>query len=156
MTKARIIDKGLETTILQERNFLAKMNSPFVINMLCSFQNKNNLFMLMELLTGGDLQFHIKHYHYYFSETQLKFLITNLILGLEYIHKKDIIHCNLAPDNIMFDSRGFAKIIGFGDSCAKGAKPEEKIIQMDASSYMAPETIKIEKLDLCADLFVTL
>lgn len=153
MTKARIIDKGLETTILQERNFLAKMNSPFVINMLCSFQNKNNLFMLMELLTGGDLQFHIKHYHYYFSETQLKFLITNLILGLEYIHKKDIIHCNLAPDNIMFDSRGFAKIIGFGDSCAKGAKPEEKIIQMDASSYMAPETIKIEKLDLCADFY---
>ena len=153
MTKAKIIDKGLETIILQERFNLAKINSPFVINMLCSFQDKNNLFIVMELLSGGDLQFHILNYDYYFTETQLKFLMTNLILGIEYIHKKDLIHCNIRPDNIMFDSRGFAKIIGFGDSCLNGEVIDSKVLKADASEYMAPEVLNREEIDFTADYF---
>ena len=153
MTKAKIIDKGLETIILQERFYLAKLNSPFVVNVLCSFQDKNNLFIVMELLSGGDLQFHILNYDYYFTETQLKFLMTNLILGIEYIHKKGLIHCNLKPDNIMFDSHGFAKIIGFGDSCLKGEIIDEKLLNVDASEYMAPEVLDQEEIDFTADFF---
>ena len=153
MTKAKIIDKGLETFILQERFYLAKLNSPFVVNVLCSFQDKNNLFIVMELLSGGDLQFHILNYDYYFTETQLKFLMTNLILGIEYIHKKGLIHCNLKPDNIMFDSHGFAKIIGFGDSCLKGEIIDEKLLNVDASEYMAPEVLDQEEIDFTADFF---
>ena len=153
MVKAKIIDNALETVILQERNVLAKFNFPFVLNMLCSFQNKNNLFIVTELLTGGDLQFHIVHYKYYFSETQLKFLITNLILGLEYIHKKGIIHSNLSPANIMFDSRGFTKIIGFGSCCVKDRAIDSKILQVGASEYMAPEVFIKQKLDFTADYY---
>ena len=153
MVKAKIIDNALETVILQERNVLAKFNFPFVLNMLCSFQNKNNLFIVTELLTGGDLQFHIVHYKYYFSETQLKFLITNLILGLEYIHKKGIVHSNLSPANIMFDSRGFAKIIGFGSCCVKDRAIDSKILQVGASEYMAPEVFIKQKLDFTADYY---
>ena len=153
MVKAKIIDSALETVILQERNVLAKFNFPFVLNMLCSFQNKNNLFIVTELLTGGDLQFHIVHYKYYFSETQLKFLITNLILGLEYIHKKGIVHSNLSPANIMFDSRGFTKIIGFGSCCVKDRAIDSKILQVGASEYMAPEVFIKQKLDFTADYY---
>ena len=62
MTKVKIIASGLETAILRERNTLAKFNSSFVVSMLCSFQNKNNLFTVMELIPGGDLQFHLTYY----------------------------------------------------------------------------------------------
>ena len=153
MTKAKIIDKGLETIILQERHFLGKFNSQFVINVLCTFQNKNNLFLVMELITGGDLQFHILNYDYYFTETQLKFLVTNIIIGLEHIHKKDIIHCNIKPDNIMFDSKGFVKIIGFGDSCLNGSVMDDNIINSDASEFMAPECFQKDELDFTADFY---
>ena len=153
MTKAKIIDKGLETVVLQERHYLAKFNSPFILNLLCTFQNTNNLFFVTELITGGDLQYHIDHYDYYFTETQLKFLITNLILGLEYMHKKEVIHCNLRPDNIMFDTRGFARIIGFGDCCLNGEKIEPKILEYDASEYMAPEIFEKAELDYTVDFY---
>ena len=153
MTKARIIDKGLETIILKERNTLAKFDSPFVISLLCSFQDKNNLFFLLELLSGGDLQYHLMHYNYFFTESQLKFFLTNIILGLEYIHRKGIVHCNIAPENIMFDSRGFAKIIGFGDSCLKEKHPNSKAIAMDESEYMAPETRNLERVNFTADFY---
>ena len=117
MSKAKIIQAKLETNILRERHYLAKINSPYIVNLLCAFQDKNNLFLLMELLTGGDLRYHILNYNFYFTETQLKFLMTNLIIGLEYIHKKGIVHRDMKPENIIFDSQGFAKIADFGISC---------------------------------------
>ena len=153
MTKVKIIASGLETAILRERNTLAKFNSSFVVSMLCSFQNKNNLFTVMELIPGGDLQFHLTHYDYYYTETQLKFLLTNIILGLEYIHKKDIVHCNLKPDNIMLDSRGFVKIIGVSDACEKNTVMNAKLIENDQSEYMAPEVINQEEVDFTADFY---
>ena len=153
MTKAKIIDIGLETVVLRERNILAKLNSSFVVSMLCAFQNKNNLFTVMELLPGGDLQFHMTHYDYYLTESQLKFLFSNLIFGLEYIHKKEIIHCNLRPDNIMLDSKGFTRIIGFCYSCEKNTVMDEKILKVEKSVYMAPEVINKEEIDYSADFY---
>ena len=76
MEKAKIIDQNSERNILQERLFLAKMNSPFLVNMLCSFQDKDNLYLVLQLFTGGDLRYHLTYYNYSFTETQIKFLLS--------------------------------------------------------------------------------
>ena len=151
MSKAKIINARLETNVLRERNYLAKINSPYVVNLLCAFQNENNLFLLMELLTGGDLRYHILNYNFFFTETQLKFLMTNLIIGLEYIHKKEIVHRDIKPENIIFDSVGFAKITDFGISCL-----EKEIDEDDDSgtpAYMAPETLNRKKQNFSVDFY---
>ena len=88
MSKAKIIDQNSERSILQERLFLSKMNNPFLVNMLCSFQDKDNLYLVLQLFTGGDLRYHLTNYIYSFTETQLKFLLSNIVLGLQYIHSK--------------------------------------------------------------------
>lgn len=140
MMKAKIIAEASETNILRERIFLAKMHSPFIVNMLCSFQNKYNLFLVMELLTGGDLRYHLLNYNFFFTETQLKFLLSNLILGVEYIHKKGIAHRDIKPENAILDSKGYLKITDFGISCEI-----QKLDRKDDSgtpAYMAPETLK--------------
>ena len=56
-----------------------------------SFQNKDNLDLVMDLLTGGDLRYYICKYHH-FSEEQTDFFIVCLLLGLEYYHNNHIIH----------------------------------------------------------------
>ena len=68
MTKAKIIAEGSEVSVIRERIFLAKLHSPFIVNMLLSFQNKNNLFLLMELLTGGDLRYHLLNYNFFLQK----------------------------------------------------------------------------------------
>ena len=55
--------------------------------MICSFQDFENLYLIMELYLGGDLRYHLNR-NKHFSEEQSKFLISNIILGLEYIHEK--------------------------------------------------------------------
>lgn len=143
MTKAKIVDERSELNVLRERVFLAKMHSPFIVNMLCSFQNKFNLFIVMELLTGGDLRFHLLNYSFFFSETQLKFLLSNIILGLEYIHKKGIMHRDIKPENIMLNAEGYLKVSDFGIACLK--KKMDRNDDSGTPVYMAPETIRKKK-----------
>ena len=138
-------------SILRERIFLAKMHSPFIVNMFLSFQNKYNLFLIMELLTGGDLRYHLLNYNFYFTETQIKFILSNIILGIEYIHKKGIVHRDLKPENVILNDQGYVKITDFGISCKK--KDLDKSDDSGTPAYMAPETIVGDKQDYSVDYY---
>lgn len=59
LNKIKIINKKSLKSIWNERNFLVELKHPFIINLLSCFQNKNNLYLIMDLLTGGDFRFHI-------------------------------------------------------------------------------------------------
>ena len=105
----------------------------------------------MELLTGGDLRYHFLNYNFFFTETQIKFLLSNIILGLEYIHKKGIVHRDLKPENVILNTQGYVKITDFGISCYK--RDLDKSDDSGTPAYMAPETIKGEKQDFSVDYY---
>ena len=44
---------------MNERQLLANLKHGFIVNMICAFQDRENLYLVMDLLTGGDLRFHI-------------------------------------------------------------------------------------------------
>ena len=69
MSKAKIIDKKSEKSIKYERDLLVKLKHPFIVNMHFAFQDKENLYLVMDLLTGGDLRYHISK-HKKFTEEQ--------------------------------------------------------------------------------------
>ena len=139
MNKSKIIDQNSERNMLQERFFLSKMNNPFIVNMICSFQDKDNIYLVLQLLTGGDLRYHLSNYTEPFTEKQIKFLFSNIILGLEYIHSKDIIHRDLKPENIIFDDKGYAYITDFG--IAWSNSEEHNGDNSGTPVYMAPEAL---------------
>lgn len=62
----------------------------------------------MDLLTGGDLRYHINN-EGKFTEEQSKFIIASITLGLEYCHINGIIHRDIKPENIILDNRGYIK-----------------------------------------------
>lgn len=59
MAKARIISKRSVESVLNERQILTELKNPFIINMYYAFQDRDNLYLCMDLLTGGDLRYHI-------------------------------------------------------------------------------------------------
>ena len=69
MSKAKVIDKKSEKSIKYERDLLSKLKHPFIVNMHYSFQDYDNLYLVMDMLTGGDLRYHIFR-HKKFSEEQ--------------------------------------------------------------------------------------
>ena len=59
MSKTKIIDKKSEKSINGEREFLSYLHHPFIVNMHYAFQDHDNLYLVMDLLTGGDLRYHL-------------------------------------------------------------------------------------------------
>ena len=115
MSKTRIMDKKCENTILLERDLLSKMNHPFIVNMHFSFQDINSLYLVMDLITGKDLRYHLSKQKKFTAE-QSKFFLACTILGLEYIHYNNILHRDIKPDNLVLDKNGYVKITDFGIS----------------------------------------
>ena len=106
MSKAKIIAKRSEDNINSEKNILSKINHPFIVNMHFSFQDYDNLYLIMDYLSGGDLRYHLSHRKSsVFTETQTKFFLSNIIIALEYIHSKKIIHRDIKPENLLLDEK---------------------------------------------------
>ena len=150
MSKLKIIDKRSEESIMSERNLLSTLNHPFIVNMYFAFQDFYNLYLVMDLLTGGDLRYHIAHRRT-FSEEETKFFISNMILALEYIHSKNIIHRDIKPENLVLESNGYLRITDFGV-----AKINEKDNSSETSGtpgYMAPEVILVLNHSFPSDFF---
>lgn len=69
MKKVKVIDRHSVKSIKYERELLSKINHPFIVNMYYSFQDYENLYLIMDLLNGGDLRYHIS-LHKKFTEEQ--------------------------------------------------------------------------------------
>jgi serine/threonine protein kinase len=59
MFKSRIIAKRSVNSVLNERKLLLILKHDFIVNMRYAFQDSENLYLTMDLLTGGDLRYHI-------------------------------------------------------------------------------------------------
>ena len=44
---------------MNERTLLSRLKHPFIVNMTYAFQDKENLYLIMDFLNGGDLRYHI-------------------------------------------------------------------------------------------------
>ncbi len=139
MSKTKVIDQNAESAVMKERLILSNIRSHYIVNMICSFQDTDSLYLVLELKSGGDLRYHLMNSQA-FTESQVKFLLTNLIMGIEYIHSQDIIHRDIKPENILFDNKGYAFITDFNISCSKEEINQHKIVS-GTPVYMAPETI---------------
>ena len=108
MSKAKIIDKKSIASILGEKKILSELNHPFIVNMIYSFQDLDYLYLVMELLSGGNLRYHLSIKKVFF-ENQIKFIIGCIMLGLKYIHGQNILHRDIKPENLVFDSNGYLR-----------------------------------------------
>ena len=138
MSKVKIIDRKSEKSIKNEREFLSQLHHPFIVNMICSFQDYENLYLVMDLLTGGDLRYHLCHKKQ-FNEDQSRFFSSCILLGLEYIHKNNIIHRDIKPENLVLDEKGYVRITDFG--VAKKNLRDNSSETSGTPGYMAPEVL---------------
>ena len=150
MSKKKIIDKKSEKSINSEREFLSRLRHPFIVNMYYAFQDTDNLYLVMDMLSGGDLRFHISRYRF-FSEEQTRFFIACIIHSLDYIHENNVIHRDIKPENLVLDSNGYVRVTDFG--IAKENQPDNSSETSGTPGYMSPEVIRGKNHSFPVDFF---
>jgi serine/threonine protein kinase len=113
MNKKRIKMKKSEQLALNERSCLAAVESIFVVNLKYSFHSKDDVYLILDLMTGGDLGFHL-HQRGKFSEAQCLYYAARIMLALQALHDKKYVYRDLKPENCLLAEDGRVKITDLG------------------------------------------
>lgn len=114
---------------------LSKLKNLFIANMVCAFNDRDNLYLIMDYLAGGDLRNYLADSDQ-LSEDQVKFIIACIIKSLEYLHTNKIFHRDIKPENLVLDSKGYIRLTDFG--IARSAKDKQPLDASGTPGYMAP------------------
>lgn len=150
MLKARVIAKRSVHSVMNEKKFLSQLYHPFLVNMNYAFEDRENLYLVIDLMQGGDLRYHLAK-HKKFNEEQSKFFIACMLLALEYLHQKSILHRDIKPENLVFDSNGYLKITDLG--IARVWNPDNSKDTSGTPGYMAPEVMCKQPHGVAVDYF---
>mmetsp|Transcript_5796 Transcript_5796/g.7530 ORF Transcript_5796/g.7530 Transcript_5796/m.7530 type:complete len:666 (-) Transcript_5796:325-2322(-) len=113
MNKKRIKIKKSEQLTLNERQALAAVDSPFVVNLKYSFQSKDDIFLILDLMTGGDLNFHLGQKGR-FPKKECLYYAARIMLGLQALHDQQYVYRDLKPENCLLGDDGRVKITDLG------------------------------------------
>ena len=143
LMKSRIKSTHQEEHTKAERDLMVQIDNPFLLNIKFAFQDETKLYIVSNFMQGGDMFYHL-HFESKFSEKKAKFYLIEIILGLEYLHKNNMIYRDLKPENILMDSTGHIKLSDFGLSKILSDNDEKAFTLCGTPQYLAPEIMKEE------------
>ena len=116
-TKLKLIDPDFqsvknETLILSHFN-LNQESCPYIVKLHHAFEDDRNACLALEYCPGGEL-FSIINKHGKLTSRLVKFYGACVLLGLEFLHSKNVIFKDLKAENIVISEDGLAKITDFG------------------------------------------
>ena len=108
LEKKRIKKRKGETMVMTEKQILQRVNSRFVVSLAYAYETKDSLCLVLTLMNGGDLKFHIYNMdgRIGFEVSRAKFYAAEITMGLEHLHSLGIVYRDLKPENILLDDHG--------------------------------------------------
>ncbi|XP_054410920.1 G protein-coupled receptor kinase 4 isoform X9 [Pongo abelii] len=104
LQKKRIKKRKGEAMTLNEKRILEKVQSRFVVSLAYAYETKDALCLVLTIMNGGDLKFHIYNLgNPGFDEQRAIFYAAELCCGLEDLQRERIVYRDLKPENILLD-----------------------------------------------------
>ncbi|KAH8903153.1 protein kinase [Coniochaeta sp. PMI_546] len=146
--KDEVVRSESVRNIIRERRMLEHVNHPFICNLRYSFQDIEYMYLVVDLMSGGDLRFHISRKT--FTEEAVRFWIAELGCAIRYIHGQNIIHRDIKPDNVLLDADGHVHLTDF--NVASDVVPGKVLTSKSGTlAYLAPEVYAGRGYDVRAD-----
>ena len=137
-------------SIQQEITAIQKLNHPFIVNLVNTYEDEESHYMLLGLIKGGELWSVIHQedeatgeWTSGISESQGKFYSLIVADTLAYIHRQHFVFRDLKPENVMIDNEGYPVIVdfGFAKDISKAAG-DKTYTFCGTPNYLAPEIIR--------------
>ncbi|KAM9025307.1 serine/threonine-protein kinase Nek11 isoform 4-T5 [Ara ararauna] len=138
-----------------EAQLLSKLDHPAIVKFYASFVERDGFCIITEYCEGGDLDFKIQEYKEsgkIFTQRQILDWFIQLLLGVNYMHERRILHRDLKTKNI-FLKKNLLKIGDFGVSCLLMGSCDLATTFTGTPYYMSPEALKHQGYNTKSDIW---
>ncbi|XP_072230284.1 myosin light chain kinase, smooth muscle-like [Leuresthes tenuis] len=138
----------------KEIQLMNKLHHPKLVQCLAAYDTRSEMVMVMEYIAGGELFERIVDDNFEHTEPTSARYMQQILEGMQYVHKRNIVHLDLKPENIVcVDTTGMRiKIIDFGlASELEEGKP--LMVMHGTPEFVAPEVISYEPVGLETDMW---
>jgi serine/threonine-protein kinase len=135
----------------REAKTAGALNHPNIVTVHDVGEDLGMSYIVMEFIEGDTLANWMKKQR--FSVAQIKHVIFNAGMGLDYAHQNRIFHRDVKPDNIMVTKTGVVKVMDFGIARLAESDLTKTGSVMGTPAYMSPEQVNGEKIDARSDIF---
>ncbi|KAM3959281.1 LOW QUALITY PROTEIN: serine/threonine-protein kinase D3 [Aphomia sociella] len=156
----KVIDKlrfptKQEAQLKNEVAILQNLSHPGVVNLERMFETPERIFVVMEKLKGDMLEMILSHEKGRLTERITKFLVAQILVALKHLHEKNIVHCDLKPENVLLSSdEEFpqVKLCDFGFARIIGEKSFRRSV-VGTPAYLAPEVLRNKGYNRSLDMW---
>ena len=140
LEKKRIKKRRGESMALNEKCILESINSRFVVTLGYAYETKDALHLVLTIMNGGDLKFHIHNLPDTMTLQRATYYAAQIACGLEDLHAEGIVYRDLKPENCLLDDNGNIRISDLG----LATRIQDKKIKgrVGTVGYMAPEVVR--------------
>lgn len=156
MDRKRIKAMRAETLLLAERATMMMLDSPFIVGLKYAFATPEELFLILDLMLGGDLGYML-YRRGPFNSVEVKYYAARTLLGLKALHDLGIVFRDLKPENILMDQKGRTRLSDLGLAVTVSRKGITGTC--GSRGYWAPEMLRRNedgskvRYRLCVDWF---
>ncbi|XP_035150714.1 rhodopsin kinase GRK1 [Callithrix jacchus] len=147
--------KGYQGAMV-EKKILMKVHNRFIVSLAYAFETKADLCLVMTIMNGGDLRYHIYNVNEEnpgFPEPRAIFYTGQIICGLEHLHQRRIVYRDLKPENVLLDNDGNVRISDLGLAVELLEGQSKTKGYAGTPGFMAPELLRGEEYDFSVDYF---
>uniref|UniRef100_A0A8C4ZPH1 Serine/threonine-protein kinase n=1 Tax=Gadus morhua TaxID=8049 RepID=A0A8C4ZPH1_GADMO len=156
----KVIDKmrfptKQESQLRNEVAILQNLHHPGIVNLECMFETPERVFVVMEKLHGDMLEMILSSEKSKLPERTTKFLVTQILVALRHLHFKNIVHCDLKPENVLLASAEpfpQVKLCDFGFARIIGEKSFRRSV-VGTPAYLAPEVLRSKGYNRSLDMW---
>ncbi|XP_023140109.2 citron rho-interacting kinase isoform X8 [Amphiprion ocellaris] len=127
----------------EERKILSLNSSPWIPQLLYAFQDKDNVYLAMEYLPGGDLMSLLNRYEDQFDESMAQFYLAELVEAIHAVHQLGYVHRDVKPENILIDRTGHIKLADFGSAArlTTNKTVAAPTVPVGTQDFLSPEVL---------------
>ena len=148
LKKKEMVEQQQQEHVLNEKHIMQACESPFICKLYQTYKDSKYVYFLMEVCLGGDVWTTLQRRRY-FDDATAKFMVGCVVEALNHLHSLNIVYRDLKPENLMFDTRGYLKLVDFGFS--KKIGPSKTWTFAGTPEYVAPEIILNKGHDRAVD-----
>jgi serine/threonine protein kinase len=155
LNKDYLVQRGMVEQVKTEIAILKQIKHPFIVNMHEIMSSRDKIFLVMELVTGGDL-FDKIAVQGPLKEDEGRDLFGQILTAIAHCHDSGVCHRDIKPENVLMTSDGIAKLSDFGLGAMReeGQDLSAMTTVCGTPNYAAPEVInKVPYNGYAADIW---